>query len=319
VTPYVALPHIERKALSTKRTFASIAEEIGIDPGTVRRICLDYIAQRDQTTQFETPAILGIDELHVLHQARGIMTNVEARTIVELLPDRKKATIIQCLRQMKHPECIATVVIDCWRPYREAVQAVVPDATIVCDKFHILKLATTALEQFRKEISSSLSDGQRRTLKMHDRYLLLRRVHDLSPEDRFLLESWTKNYPLLGQAHQLKENFFAIYDHSTRELAENAYFRWMESVPKELLHVYQPLMLTVEEWGDAIFAHFETGVTGGFVESANNIARFLNRLGRGYGMDVLRGKLLYGWEPAQTSCVGQSRKGVPIPTLVSSR
>lgn len=89
--------------------------------------------------------------------------------------------------------------------------------------------------------------------------------------------------------------------------------------PLSLLYVYQPLMLTIEEWGDPIFAHFDTGVTGGFVESANNVARFLSRFGRGYGMDVLRGRLLYGWEPAQASCVGERRIGVPIPTLVSSR
>ena len=150
---------------------------------------------------------------------------------------------------------------------------------------------------------------------MHDRYLLLRRVHDLEPEDRFLLESWTKNYPLLDQAHQLKESFFAIYDQPSREAALTSYFQWMESVPRELLHVYQPLMLTIEEWGDPIFAHFSQGrVTSAFVESANSVVRLLNRLGRGYGMEVLRGKLLYGWEPAKTGSVGGCRKGVPLPT-----
>ena len=59
-------------------------------------------------------------------------------------------------------------------------------------------------------------------------------------------------------------------------------------------------------------------ITGTFVESANNIARFLNRLGRRYGIDVLRARLLYGWRPVQVSCVGKNQQGIPIPTLVSS-
>jgi len=43
---------------------------------------------------------------------------------------------------------------------------------------------------------------------------------------------------------------------------------------------YQPIMLTIEEWGEHIFAHFEQDhITGGFVESANNVARCLNRMG----------------------------------------
>ncbi len=46
-----------------------------------------------------------------------------------------------------------------------------------------------------------------------------------------------------------------MYDYQSSDQALAAYFRWMENVPKELLHVYQPLLLTVEEWGDAIFAH----------------------------------------------------------------
>jgi transposase len=319
--------YIERKAISTNRTFASISEEIGIDPRTIRNIFDDAAKVLDQNVTFETPAILGMDELHVLGAPRGVITNLQAHTIMELLEDRRKQTIIHYLRQMKHTENICTVVTDLWKPYREAVHLVLPDATLVSDKFHVLKLATTALEKLRKEISASLNESQRKTLKMHDRFLLLRRLHDLSPEDRFVLESWTKNFPLLGQAHQLKENFFAIYDQPCRDEAIAAYMAWMDSVPKELLHVYQPLMLAVEEWGDAIFAHFEQNhITGAFVESANNIARCLNRIGRGYSLPVLRARLLYGMSGAK-GCkqptardpgnVDLANKGVAISTVLN--
>ena len=46
---------------------------------------------------------------------------------------------------------------DLWQPYREAVQIVLPDATLVADKFQVLKLATSALEKLRKEISAGLT------------------------------------------------------------------------------------------------------------------------------------------------------------------
>jgi transposase len=273
--------YIERKAISANRSFASIAEEIGVDPRTVRNVFDDAVKLLNQTVTFETPTVLGIDELHVLGAPRAVFTNLQANTIIELLSDRRKHSVKHCLRQLQSRGTIQTVVTDCWRPYREAIEEVLPDAVHVCDKFHILKLATTALEQYRKQISAMLSDTQRKTLKMHDRFLLLRRERDLSPEDRFVLESWTRNFPLLGQAHQLKEIFFAIYDQPSRDAAIDAYLAWMDSVPKEPLHVYQPLMLTVEEWGDAIFAHLaQDRITGAFVESANNIARCLSRLGR---------------------------------------
>ena len=219
------------------------------------------------------------------------------------MDNRRKQSVIQYLRQLQRPEGIHTVVIDLWQPYREAVYLVLPKATLVADKFHVLKLATTTLEKLRKEISRSLTEAQRKTLKMHDRYLLLRRKHDLKPEELFVLESWIKNIPLLGQGYELKERFFAIYDQPTREQALAAYFAWIDAIPAELYPTFTPLMLTIEEWGDAIFAHFDRDrITGAFVEGANGLARVLSRMGRGYGLKALRARLLYGL------CEGRDRK-----------
>src|SRR5947207_15296998 len=111
--------HIERKTISTNRTFASIAEEVGVDPRTIRNVFDDAVARRKAQSPFETPTILGIDELHILGTARGVMTNLEAHTLVELLEDRRKTTIIHALRQFKQPDQIRTVVIDLWKPYRD--------------------------------------------------------------------------------------------------------------------------------------------------------------------------------------------------------
>ena len=40
------------------------------------------------------------------------MTNLEAHTLIELLEDRRKTTIIHALRQLKQRDRIRTVVID---------------------------------------------------------------------------------------------------------------------------------------------------------------------------------------------------------------
>ena len=58
--------------------------------------------------------------------------------------------------------------------YKEAVNTELPQATVVVDKFHGLRLANAALEAIRKELCSRLTRAQRRWL-MHDRFLLLKR------------------------------------------------------------------------------------------------------------------------------------------------
>ena len=55
-----------------------------------------------------------------------------------------------------------------------------------------------------------------------------------------------------------------------------------------------------------IFSHFDQDrITGAFVEGANGLARVLSRMGRGYGLKALRGRLLYGL------CEDRSRKRLP--------
>ena len=43
------------------------------------------------------------------------------------------------------PEHVADVATDMWNPHRDAVSAVIPHATVIVDKFHVLRLANQAL------------------------------------------------------------------------------------------------------------------------------------------------------------------------------
>jgi len=128
-----------------KRTFASIAEEVGITEGSVRNIFRDYINELEQTIRFETPKWMGIDEIHLI-KPRGVITNIQNNTVVELLPNRNKETIIKYLAGLPGKEEIAYVAMDMWAPYKDAVLQVLPEAKIVIDKFHVVKMANEAVE-----------------------------------------------------------------------------------------------------------------------------------------------------------------------------
>lgn len=50
---------------SLRRTFVSVAEEVGVDEKTVRNIFHDLVAHLDEHQTFVTPEVLGIDEVMV--------------------------------------------------------------------------------------------------------------------------------------------------------------------------------------------------------------------------------------------------------------
>lgn len=128
--------------------------------------------------RFDTPKWMGIDKIHLI-KPRGVITNIENNTVVELLANRNKETIIKYLYQLDGKEHIQYVTMDMWRPYRDAVEDVLPQANIVIDKFHVAKMANEALERVRKSFRESLTPKQRRGL-MHDRFVLLKRESDLN-------------------------------------------------------------------------------------------------------------------------------------------
>jgi transposase len=171
---------------SVSRTFASIAEEVGIVEGTVRSIFRDHVNDLERTIRFETPKWMGIDEIHLI-RPRCVISNIRNNTIVNLLPNRDKKTVAKYLTGLPDRQEVLTVAMDMWTPYRDAVRAVLPQARIVIDKFHVVRMANDALERVRKALRADLTISQRRGL-MHDRFVLLKRQRDLSEQERLTLD-----------------------------------------------------------------------------------------------------------------------------------
>jgi len=283
---------------SLKRTHVSIAAEVGVDEKTVRNIFRDHIQYLEVQYEFETPEWMGMDEVKLMGRPRCIITNLKERTVVDLLKGRSKKTVISYLSRLQDREQVQYVCIDMWKPYRDAVRGVLPQAVIVIDKFHVVRMANAVLDTVRRDLREGLTPKQRRTLK-RDRYILLRRGADLKPEDRLILEVWTDRFPDLGTAYRLKESFFEIYNVATNsEDAQLRYRDWKTQIPDELQPAFKEMLRTMHNWSSEIFAYFDapSQITNGYTEAMNGVAKLTNHTGRGYSFDALRAKILYNGE-----------------------
>ncbi len=302
-TFYEPLPDLNGKRLMTdrlvqwigkqavKRTFASIADEVGIVEGTVRLIFKDYVSELEKTVRFETPQWMGIDEIHLI-RPRGVIANIQNNTIVELLPNRNKETVVRYLSHVHGKEHIQYVAMDMWRPYLDACHTVIPDAKAIIDKFHVVRMANDAIERVRKSLRESLTPKQRRGL-MHDRFVLLKRERDLNDRERLQLSGWIRNYDELGLAYRLKEDFFSIYDAASPDEAQGKFLHWKSQITPEVSDAFADLVRAWENWTPSIIAYFDHPITNAYTESLNSLIRVMNRLGRGYSFEALRAKILF--------------------------
>jgi len=127
---------------------------------------------------------------------------------------------------------------------------------------------------------------------MHDKYLLLRRAHDLDEREKLIVETWLKSFPQLSLAYHLKESFYSIYEAETKEIALQRYFAWFEQITLDIYDCFLPLTMAIEHYGEAIFNYFTYRYTAGCTESLNGLMKLLAREGRGFSFEVIRAKVL---------------------------
>jgi len=277
---------------SMRRTFVSVADDTGIHERTVRRLFSQEVARLESEVKFETPRWLGIDEVHLVKRARCILTNVEQRTVIDMLTTRTKDVVSRYLHKMPDKQYIELVAMDMWQPYRDAVRDILPQATVVIDRFHVVRLAVQGMDTVRKETRAHLTARQVRTLK-RDRYILFHRKHELNEQDQFILDTWIGQFPMLGKAYELKEQFCDLWNIQSRYEAEERYEDWKESIPNDLQPAFKPLTTAVGNWKGEIFAWWDKPVTNAYTEALAGLVKLTNRIGRGYSFKAIRAKLIY--------------------------
>lgn len=303
-TLFDPIPDLDSRRLATKRVvayvrsncfrepFAVVARRVAMDEKTIRQIFADYVEELGSTIRFATPRFLGIDEIKIIGDYRAMITNIEHQTLFDMRESRRKPDLLAYFTTLRDKDRVEWVAMDMYHVYRQVVQAALPQARIVVDRFHIQRMANEALEKLRKRLRKTLPERQRLKLK-DERFLLLRRRQDLKPESMAALLEWFQRFPQLGEAHALKEEFMSIWDRRDRPSAEAAYQAWVGNVSVEMRPVFKDLLTASANWREEIFSYFENPITNAYTESVNSLVKGMNRMGRGYSFDVIRARMLY--------------------------
>jgi transposase len=282
--------YIERHCL--RKTFAELSREVGVDDKTIRHIFDDYVAQLKESVVFEPPEVLGIDELKIIGQYRAMITNVEKMSLYDMLPTRNKADLIAYFKKMPGKDKVKVLTMDLWNVYRQVAQEQFPGRMIVADRFHVVRMANDSIERLRKAIRKGLDTKTRLKLK-DDRFILLSRRHNLTERQLDKLEQWIELYPALGAAYDAKEAFHDIYNHADKQDAMLAAMDWEESINPDVVWAFREVKVALRSWWDEIFNFYDYPVSNAYTESINNLAKGMNRMGRGYSFDVIRARLLF--------------------------
>lgn len=277
---------------SVKKNYSQVSRETGVSESTVREVFTSFVEHNQHLLSDETPRAMGIDDVYVDRVARCIITDIEKKKVIELLPKKDIATINNFFYHMKDRDKVEFVTMDMCRPFYSSVTEAFRNAKAVIDTFHVQSKANQAISNFLSTTRAALSLRGRR-LQMRDRFLLLTRYHRLSEEEKEQLNNWKWMWPELAEIHDLKEEFFSIWRLSKREDAEARYASWKKVMSATARSAFLEIIEMIENWYDAIFNYIDCRLTNAFTESANNLVKRLQSDGRGYDYETIRPKILY--------------------------
>jgi transposase len=111
----------------------------------------DQLKARD----VDRPRRLSLDEAHHRrgHELATVVSDLDRRCVIEVLDGRDRRTIERWLSALPAEirAGIEVVSIDPYDAYRQAIRAALPNARIVCDRFHLVRGANAALDAVRRE------------------------------------------------------------------------------------------------------------------------------------------------------------------------
>jgi len=227
------------------------------------------------------PAVIGLDEHFFRRGPRGfrqfvsMVVDFKNRRLFELVEGRTVAELEAQLASIPGRENVRFAVMDMCDPYRRFVQRFFPNARLVADKFHVLRLLSPHINRRRR-----LIEGDRRSAAL--RRLLLRSRFRLEHAERFALDQWLAGHPELRALYDAKEAMHSLYRIRGRDRAADALTVLTDRLAASPLPELQTFRRTLMHWRREILAYFGTGLTNGRTEGFNNKAKLVKKRAYGY-------------------------------------
>jgi transposase len=247
----------------------------GVTWRTVSGIVLRVVDDLLPKGRFFGLQYIGVDETSYKrsHHYLTVVTNLLTRRVIWVGDGKGAATLGAFFRELGAARCkkITMVAMDMGEAYQKAVRDHLPNADIVFDRFHVVKLLLEAVDEIRRDEVRKLKGEDKIALK-RTKYALLRNpTCHLSPKDLEAIGRIKSGNRRLARAYELRCEFEELWEIDDPEEAELFIMHWTRSA---LLSRRKPLRRfanTVRRNIDGILGFFEWNrQTSGLCEGINN-------------------------------------------------
>ena len=285
--------------MCAKQPFTEVGALLNMSHKTVERLYYaEAKARINLSERYAKVRKLGIDEIAHRKGKQDyvcVLTDLERGIQLDVLPGRKKETLIAHFQSLGHEFCnqIEVVCCDIWRTYINVAKECFPNAEVVIDRFHVVKALNGVLDSMRKGLRKDFKDDPCfKGLK----WVLFKRPEKCQPGELELVEKALEKSWELQEVYELRNTFNSMFDIATsKSQLTKQLDHWIAHASALCNKFLDSFLKTLQNWKEYIAAFAQTGITNAATEGLNNYLRYFKRISFGLpNFEHMRIRILIG-------------------------
>ena len=214
------------------------------------------------------------------HNYVSVLSSPYGANVIDVVEGRTKQSVRELLDKSltkQQQENIKTISMDMWKTYIWVAKEKLPNASIVHDRFHLVKYLNTAVDKVRRR---EVKDNEE--LK-NSRYALLKNQENLTEKQRIKFDAIKQANYEVSKAWQIKENFRDLFQKDTNYIdAFYLFIKWTRDASlkhiKEVTKVVKMFKNHLSGVVNALILRFSNAMA----ERLNGKIQEIKTVGRGY-------------------------------------
>ena len=272
--------------LARHMTMWDVAQHLGVSWNLVKALVKEDLERRFARPRLKDLRLLAIDEICIGrgHRYLTMVLDLETGVVVFVGDGKGTKALDPFWKRLRGSQArIQAVAIDMSQAYILAVGTHLPEATLVFDHFHVVKLMNDKLSDLRRELQRQAQEKDKEVLK-GTRWLLLKSPKNLDEtrdEAHRLRAALELNAPLAA-AYYLKEDLCQLWSQPDKESATTFLKGWIDRARATGLRQLQQMANTLSLYRTGLLAYYDMPISTGPLEGTNNKIKTLQRQAYGF-------------------------------------
>lgn len=260
----------------------AIAELTGEHDTRLWRILHYYVEEARAKLDYSEIQQVGVDETAAKrgHDYITLFVDLDTSRLLFATPGKGKETVSTFATDLRDhqgdPDNIKSVCCDLSPAFIAGVKSSLPQAQMIFDRFHIMKIINAAVDEVRRY------ESRENELLKKTRYIWLKNPQNLTAKQRNKLNSLKNEHIDTVRAYNLRLSFQGFFDQPDRASGEQYLKRWFYWATHSKLVPIVNAAYTVKDHWEGILNWFHSRVTNGVLEGINSLIQAAKARARGY-------------------------------------